>query len=469
MRTLPIGDERVGASSTGDEIVVRSPFDGHEIDRVPACGAERGRRARSRAAKAARRDEPAAAVAAGRDPRPRRAPARRTHRGVRPHHRRRGGQADQDRARRGRSARCRRSRSRPSRPARSRARWCRSTRPTSARASSASPCGCPIGVVGAISPFNFPLNLVAHKLAPAIAAGCPVVLKPASQTPLSAIALGRAAARRVRPPERATSTSSPAAAAPSATPSSTTPTSRSSRSPARPRSGGASSARAPRKKVGLELGNNAPVIIEPDGDVDTAAAKIAVAGFSHAGQSCISTQRVYLHESIADALPRRAACPQVEALVVGDPLDEATDVSALISTGERERVESWIDEAVAAGAKVATGGDRAQRRARARPCSPNVAARHEGVQPRGVRPGGRGADLHATSTTRSGSPTTPATGSRPRSSPATCRSPSGPRASSTSAACWSTRCRPGAPTRCRTAACATAATPGRARTTRCTR
>ncbi len=107
--------------------------------------------------------------------------------------------------------------------------------------------------------------------------------------------------------------------------------------------------------MGLELGNNAPVIIEPDGDIDTAAAKIAVAGFSHAGQSCISTQRVYLHESIADRFLDQLV-PKVEALVVGDPLDEATDVSALISTGERERVEAWIDEAVAAGAKVAAGG-----------------------------------------------------------------------------------------------------------------
>ena len=188
MRTLPIGDERVGASTTGDELVVRSPYDGHEIDRVPACGADEVERA---VAPRGRRPQagPLPAVEAGRDPRPRRAAPRRAHRGVRPHHRRGGGQADQDRARRGDAGRCRRSRSRRPRRARWPARWCRSTRPTSARASSASRCALPIGVVGAISPFNFPLNLVAHKVAPAIAAGCPVVLKPASQTPLSAIAL----------------------------------------------------------------------------------------------------------------------------------------------------------------------------------------------------------------------------------------------------------------------------------------
>jgi acyl-CoA reductase-like NAD-dependent aldehyde dehydrogenase len=114
-------------------------------------------------------------------------------------------------------------------------------------------------------------------------------------------------------------------------------------------------ARAPHKKVGLELGNNAPVIIEPDADIAAAAAKVAVAGFSHAGQSCISTQRVYLHESIADTFLDELI-PKVEALVVGDPLDDATDVSAVISGGERERIEAWIDEAVAAGAKLATGG-----------------------------------------------------------------------------------------------------------------
>jgi acyl-CoA reductase-like NAD-dependent aldehyde dehydrogenase len=115
-------------------------------------------------------------------------------------------------------------------------------------------------------------------------------------------------------------------------------------------------ARAPHKKVGLELGNNAPVIIEPDADVAAAAAKIAVAGFSHAGQSCISTQRVYLHESIADTFLDELV-PKVEALVVGDPLDDSTDVSAVISGSERERIEAWIDEAVGAGAKVATGGN----------------------------------------------------------------------------------------------------------------
>jgi acyl-CoA reductase-like NAD-dependent aldehyde dehydrogenase len=212
----------------------------------------------------------------------------------------------------------------------------------------------PIGVVGAISPFNFPLNLVAHKLAPAIAAGCPVVLKPASQTPLSAIALARmllddcglpadqlhvvtggggtVGNALVDHPDIAliTFTGSPDV-------------------------GWGIKARAPKKKVGLELGNNAPLIIEPSADIATVAQKVSVAGFSHAGQSCISTQRIFVHADVHDAFCD-ALVPLVEGLVVGPPLDEATDVSALISTSERDRVQAWVDEAVASGADVLAGG-----------------------------------------------------------------------------------------------------------------
>ena len=212
----------------------------------------------------------------------------------------------------------------------------------------------PIGVIAGISPFNFPLNLVCHKVAPAIAAGCPVVLKPASATPLSALKLaellidecdlppgwlnvvpcaGSTANHLVEHPDVAmiTFTGSPDV-------------------------GWGIRGRAARKKVGLELGNNAPVIIEPDGDWETAAAKIKVAGFSHAGQSCISTQRIYVHESVAGPFTEKLV-QEVEALVVGDPADESTDVSALIDPGETERVKSWIEEATAGGAKVLTGGD----------------------------------------------------------------------------------------------------------------
>jgi acyl-CoA reductase-like NAD-dependent aldehyde dehydrogenase len=212
----------------------------------------------------------------------------------------------------------------------------------------------PIGVVGAISPFNFPLNLVAHKVAPAIAAGCPVVLKPASQTPLSAIALAEILLLECGLPAGYLNVVTGSGAT-VGDPLVDHPDIAMITFTGSPEVGWAIRARAARKKVGLELGNNAPVILEPDADIDAAARKIAVAGFSHAGQSCISTQRVYVHETVvAEFLA--TLVPLVEALTVGDPLDDTTDVSSLISTGERERVSGWIDEAVAAGARVACGG-----------------------------------------------------------------------------------------------------------------
>ena len=231
-------------------------------------------RRRRRPGRRRRRSRPlhgaAAAVEAGRDPRHRGPAARRARGGVRPHDRRRGGQADPHGQDRGAARRRRRSSSPPPRHARS---------PASSSRSMPSPPGegkvgfamrVPIGVVGAISPFNFPLNLVAHKVAPAIAAGCPVVLKPASQTPLSAVALaallvdecglpaaylhvvtgggGTVGNAIVEHPDIAmiTFTGSPEV-------------------------GWGIRARAPRKRVGLELGNNAPVIIEADSDWKTAA------------------------------------------------------------------------------------------------------------------------------------------------------------------------------------------------------
>jgi acyl-CoA reductase-like NAD-dependent aldehyde dehydrogenase len=115
--------------------------------------------------------------------------------------------------------------------------------------------------------------------------------------------------------------------------------------------------RAPKKKVSLELGNNAPLIVHKDGDWKTAADKAKTAGFSHAGQSCISTQRIYVHESIADAFSERLVS-EVSKLNLGDPSLEATDVSALIDPGEADRVESWIKEAETEGAAVLTGGKR---------------------------------------------------------------------------------------------------------------
>jgi acyl-CoA reductase-like NAD-dependent aldehyde dehydrogenase len=181
-----------------------------------------------------------------------------------------------------------------------------------------------------------------------------VVLKPASQTPLSAIALAKLLTDEAGLPrdqlQVVTGSGGTVGNALVDHPDVSLITFTGS-----PEVGWAIRQRAPKKKVGLELGNNAPVIIEPSADIETVAKKISVAGFSHAGQSCISTQRIYVHRSVREQF-LDALVPLVEGLVVGDPLDEKTDVSALISSSERDRVQSWIDEAVAAGADVLAGG-----------------------------------------------------------------------------------------------------------------
>jgi len=211
----------------------------------------------------------------------------------------------------------------------------------------------PIGVVAAISPFNFPLNLVAHKLAPAIAAGCPVVLKPATQTPLSALLLAGLLHDLGVP--RGWLNVVPGGGSTVGEALVTHPDVAYVTFTGSPEVGWAMVAKAPKAKVRLELGSNSPLIVEADGDWRAAASKAAVAAFSHAGQSCISTQRVYVHSSVADDF-LAALVPAVEALVVGDPLDERTDVSSLISEAETERVLAWLDEAVAGGARVLCGG-----------------------------------------------------------------------------------------------------------------
>jgi len=212
----------------------------------------------------------------------------------------------------------------------------------------------PIGVIGAIAPFNFPLNLVAHKLGPAIAAGCAVVLKPAGQTPFSSILFAKVLLEEAGLPAGylhvVTGPGSVVGNALVDHDDVALITFTGS-----PEVGWGIRARAPHKRVGLELGNNAPLILEADGDWKTAVAKVKVAGFSHAGQSCISTQRLLVHSSIADEVITELTAA-VKALVVGDPLDEATDVSALISKSERDRVAVWIEEAQAQGATIAAGG-----------------------------------------------------------------------------------------------------------------
>ena len=211
----------------------------------------------------------------------------------------------------------------------------------------------PVGIVAAISPFNFPLNLVAHKLAPALAAGCAVVLKPASQTPLSALLLAELATEAGLPPGWLNVVCGSASEigdvlVEDARVRLITFTGSSG-------VGWELRERAARKRVNLELGNATPVIVAADADLEDAAARLAANAFSFAGQSCISVQRIYVERSAYDDFLGRFL-PRVEALVVGDPADEATDVGPLISGPERDRVLSWIDEARAAGADLLTGG-----------------------------------------------------------------------------------------------------------------
>ena len=212
----------------------------------------------------------------------------------------------------------------------------------------------PIGIVGAISPFNFPLNLVAHKIAPALAAGCAVVLKPAGQTPLSALTLAELEDEAGLPPGWLNVLVGPASEigdvlvadervkAITFTGSSEV--------------GWGLRERAARKKVLLELGNTTPVIVQADADVEEAASKLAAHAFSFAGQSCISVQRIYVQRPVYDDFVAQFL-PRVEELVVGDPADAETDVGPVIDEGARERILSWIDEAREGGAELLTGGE----------------------------------------------------------------------------------------------------------------
>ena len=214
----------------------------------------------------------------------------------------------------------------------------------------------PVGVIAAISPFNFPLNLVAHKVAPALAAGNPVVLKPASTTPLTAIKLceilseaglpagainlvvgsgGTVGEWLVTDPRvaKVTFTGSPPV-------------------------GRRILQIAGIKKVTLELGNTSPVIIAPDADLDLVAKRCAVGAFYNSGQVCISVQRIYSQQGIYEPFAEKFVQAS-QAMVVGDPLDERVDVGPMIDPGEVDRIEAWVQEAQMEGAQLLTGGKRA--------------------------------------------------------------------------------------------------------------
>jgi acyl-CoA reductase-like NAD-dependent aldehyde dehydrogenase len=212
----------------------------------------------------------------------------------------------------------------------------------------------PLGPVLAIAPVNFPVNLVAHKMAPALAVGAPIVIKPATKTPLGALLLGELFTETDLPPGMCS---------------------------VLPVGGGEAGELAadgrfrkisftgssevgwklrqadPRKAVTLELGGNAGVIVHSDADLEVAAQRIAFGGYYQAGQSCIAVQRVLAHRAVADELATRLV-DEVGKLVTGDPMDASTDVGPVINREALDRISSWVDEAVQGGAEVLIGGKR---------------------------------------------------------------------------------------------------------------
>ncbi|MBZ5640496.1 MAG: aldehyde dehydrogenase family protein [Acidobacteriia bacterium] len=212
----------------------------------------------------------------------------------------------------------------------------------------------PVGPLACITPFNFPLNLVAHKVAPAIAAGCSFVLKPASQTPSSALDLARLMLEAGVPAE---AVSVVPMGGTEAGPLVEDPRIRALSFTGSPSVGWDLRRRAGRKKVVLELGGNAGLVVDRSADLDLAASRAVVGGFFQAGQSCISVQRIGVHEDVFDPFLERLLSG-VRGLVLGDPLDERTTVGPVISLGDAERIEAWVREAVDGGARILAGGGR---------------------------------------------------------------------------------------------------------------
>jgi acyl-CoA reductase-like NAD-dependent aldehyde dehydrogenase len=213
----------------------------------------------------------------------------------------------------------------------------------------------PVGVVAAITPFNFPLNLVAHKVAPALAAGNSLVLKPAATTPLTSVHLCECLEAAGLPPGAINLVNGAGsrvgewlvrdARIQKITFTGSVPVGQQILSV------------AGIKKVTLELGNTSPIIIAPDADLDAVAKRAAVGAFYNSGQVCISTQRIYSESKVYQPFTEKFVAA-TNAMVVGDPLDERVDVGPMIQRAEAERVESWVNEAASGGARVLTGGKR---------------------------------------------------------------------------------------------------------------
>jgi acyl-CoA reductase-like NAD-dependent aldehyde dehydrogenase len=212
----------------------------------------------------------------------------------------------------------------------------------------------PIGPVLGITPFNFPLNLVAHKVAPALAAGNSILIKPAPQTPLTALLLGEVVLEARLPPGALNILPCDITVAEQLV---VDPRFKLLSFTGSAAVGWMLKAKCGKKKVTLELGGNAGVIVESDADLDFAAQRCAIGGFGYAGQTCISVQRIFAHHSIADLFTTKLLL-QVARLKAGDPSDDSTVVGPLINPAAVHRVEAWLGEAVSQGARVLLGGKR---------------------------------------------------------------------------------------------------------------
>jgi acyl-CoA reductase-like NAD-dependent aldehyde dehydrogenase len=212
----------------------------------------------------------------------------------------------------------------------------------------------PIGPCSFISPFNFPLNLAAHKIAPAIAVGCPFVMKPASRTPLGAIIMGEVLAETDLPKGAFSILPAHREGADMFTQDERLKLLSFTGSPG---VGWDLKAKAGKKKVVLELGGNAAVIVDADADIDDAVERIIFGAFYQSGQSCIGVQRIIIHEAVYDALRDRLVA-KAKTLIAGDPHDRKTFVGPMIDVKEATRLDGWIHEAVGKGARLLCGGRR---------------------------------------------------------------------------------------------------------------
>lgn len=212
----------------------------------------------------------------------------------------------------------------------------------------------PIGPCSFISPFNFPLNLAAHKIAPALAVGCPFVLKPASRTPIGALMIGEILAETDLPEGAFSILPCSRDGADLFTTDDRLKLLSFTGSPA---VGWKLKARAGKKPVVLELGGNAACIVDEDADLDDAVSRLIFGAFYQSGQSCIGVQRIIAHETIYPQL-REKLVAGTSALVAGDPKDEKTFIGPMISESEAERLHGWIEAAAAAGGKILCGGKR---------------------------------------------------------------------------------------------------------------